>query len=188
MATSNPAAVLDAHFADHRAITLAHILPAVLFMILGPLQFVGSLRANYPAYHRWSGRVFLAASAIVGTTGLAMSFGKTIGGRDEKAATILFGTLFLASLIMALWYAIHRQFAEHREWMIRGYSIGLAVAAIRPIMGAFFAAAVARGHVPQPGQFFGTAFWIGFALQTIAAELWIRWSRGTAARVAEHRR
>ena len=178
---NNPAAALDAHFADHRALTLAHILPASLLMLLGPLQFASRIRSKHPRFHRWSGRVFLAASGIVGVTGLVMAFGKTIGGLDEKAAIILFGGFFLISLSKALWHAIHREFARHREWMIRAYAIGLAVAAIRPIMGAFFAAALLRGHTPEPSQFFGTAFWIGFALESIAAELWINYTRPSVA-------
>src|SRR5215467_13439372 len=125
----NPAAELDAHFASERALVLTHILPAMLFMVLGPLQFVRSLRSRYPQVHRWSGRIFLAASAVVGISGLSLAFGKTIGGLDEKAAITLFGTFFLISLAKALWHAFHREFAQHREWMIRGYAIGLAIAA-----------------------------------------------------------
>jgi len=64
-----------------------------------------------------------------------------------------------------------------REWMIRGYAIGLAVATIRPIMATFFAAALLQGHAPEPKEFFGTAFWIGFTLQTIAAEIWINYTK-----------
>jgi|SRR5579859_1302706 len=173
----NPAADLDAHFTSERALVLTHILPAMLFMVLGPLQFVRGLRSRYPQVHRWSGRIFLAASAVVGVSGLKLAFGKTIGGLDEKAAIALFGTLFLISLAKALWHALRREFARHREWMIRGYAIGLAVATIRPIMGTFFAAALMSGHKPQPAEFFGTAFWIGFTLQTIAAEIWINYSR-----------
>lgn len=176
----NPAAQLDAHFANHAALTLTHILPALLFLLLGPLQFVHRLRSKYPQFHRWSGRVFLAANAIVGVSGLAMAFGKTIGGVDEKAAIILFGTFFLISLAKALWHALRCEFAQHREWMIRGYAIGLAVATIRPIMATFFAAALLRGHTPEPKEFFGTAFWIGFTLQTIAAEIWINYTRPPA--------
>lgn len=96
---------------------------------------------------------------------------------DEKAAIALFGMFFLISLGKALWHALRREFAKHREWMIRGYAIGLAVAAIRPIMGGFFAAALMSGQAPQPKEFFGTAFWIGFTLQTIAAEIWINYTR-----------
>ena len=173
----NPAADLDAHFASERALVLTHILPAMLFMILGPLQFVRGLRSRYPQVHRWSGRVFLIASAVVGISGLKLSFGKTVGGLDEKAAIVIFGTFFLISLAKALWHALHREFAQHREWMIRGYAIGLAVATIRPIIGGFFAAALMIGHKPQPAEFFGTAFWIGFTLQTIAAEVWINYTR-----------
>jgi uncharacterized membrane protein len=176
-ARNNPAAEMDNAFANRRTLTLAHILPAMLFMVLGPLQFVRSLRSKYPQVHRWSGRIFLTASAVVGTTGLTLAFGKTIGGVDEKAAIALFGSFFL----IALAHALRREFDQHREWMIRGYAIGLAVATIRPIMGSFFAAALLRGHRPEPKEFFGAAFWIGFTLQMIAAEIWINYTRPTAA-------
>ena len=99
---NNPAGQLDAHFANHATLTLTHILPAMLFMVLGPLQFVRSLRSKYPQFHRWSGRIFLTASAVVGITGLTLAFGKTIGGVDEKAAITLFGTFFLIALAKAL--------------------------------------------------------------------------------------
>ena len=176
-ARNNPAADLDSHFAGQRSLVLAHILPAMLFMVLGPLQFVRGLRSAYPQVHRWSGRIFLIASAVVGVTGLTLAFGKTIGGVDEKAAILLFGSFFLIALAIALRHAMRREFAQHREWMIRGYAIGLAVATVRPIMGTFFAAAVLRGHRPVPHEFFGTAFWIGFTVQMIAAEIWINYTR-----------
>jgi uncharacterized membrane protein len=180
-ARNNPAAELDKSFADRRTLTLAHIVPGMLFMVLGPLQFVRGLRSKYPHVHRWCGRVFLTASAVVGVSGLTLAYGKTIGGVDEKAAISLFGSFFLIALAKALWHALRRQFAQHREWMIRGYAIGLAVATIRPIMGTFFAIAMLRGHRPDPHEFFGTAFWIGFTLQMIAAEIWINYARPEAA-------
>lgn len=180
-AMAAPAAAMDAHFARQRALTLAHVVPAMLFMILGPLQFVRRIRERHPAIHRWSGRIFLTASAVVGVTGLRMALGKTIGGLDEKAAIVLFGTFFLVALAKALRHAMRREFAQHREWMIRGYATGLAVATIRPIMGIFFAAAVLRGHIPEPREFFGVAFWIGFTVQAIVAEMWIGYTRRSQA-------
>jgi hypothetical protein len=47
-------------------------------------------------------------------------------------------------------------------------------------MATFFAAAVLRGHRPEPHQFFGTAFWIGFTLQMMAAEIWINYTKPSA--------
>lgn len=179
--SKNPAANVDAHFASEQILVLAHVLPAMLFMMLGPLQSVRGLRAKHPRFHRWSGRTFLASSAVVGITGLRLALGKTIGGLDEKAAILLFGTFFLIALAKAFWHALQREFVQHREWMIRGYAIGLAVAAIRPIVAMFFAASVLQAHKPHPEQFFGTAFWIGFTLQMIAAEIWINYTREPAA-------
>jgi uncharacterized membrane protein len=177
VAAKNPAASLDAHFADHRALTLTHILPGMLFMVLGPFQFIKRLRARYPRFHRWNGRIFLLASLVLGVAGLAMATGGTIGGWDEKAAIFVFGSFFLLALAKAFQQVLRRNFASHREWMIRGYAVGLAVAAIRPIMATFFATAALRGHTPEPQHFFGTAFWIGFILAALTAEIWIRHTR-----------
>src|SRR5260221_13423551 len=47
------AAALDAGFAAHRFLTLLHILPAALLIVLMPLQFVKRIRTQHPAWHRW---------------------------------------------------------------------------------------------------------------------------------------
>jgi hypothetical protein len=67
--------------------------------------------------------------------------------------------------------------------MIRAFAVGLAVATIRPIIGVFFATSRLTGLTPR--DFFGTAFWIGFVLQLIAAEVWINLTR-PAARNSYH--
>jgi cytochrome bd-type quinol oxidase subunit 1 len=78
----------------------------------------------------------------------------------------------LVALTRAFWLIRRREIALHREWMIRAFSIGLAVATIRPIMGIFFA--TSRLSELTPREFFGIAFWIGFTLHLMAAEAWIR--------------
>jgi hypothetical protein len=59
--------------------------------------------------------------------------------------------------------------------MIRAFSIGLAVATIRPIIAVFFATSPFSGLTPY--EFFGVGFWIGFALHFVVAEVWIQWTR-----------
>lgn len=160
-------------------------------------------RARYLGFHRLNGKIYIASAYIVGVSALIMSFVLSpIGGINQAAATILFAILFLISLSKAWWYKAdhrsaarraiishfrpkgnfhvdpeaenirHKQVALHREWMIRAFSIGLAIGTIRPIMVLFFAFS---GLPPQ--VFFGTAFWIGFTLHTLAAEIWINYSR-----------
>ena len=174
--SSNPRlaqlAALDDLFALHPILTLVHIVPGMLFMILGPLQFSSRIRARHLRWHRWSGRVFVVCGLVIGISALVMSFGMpAIGGVNQAAATTLFGTFFLFALSKAFWHVRRREVALHREWMIRAFSIGLAVAAIRPIIGVFFATSPLTGLTPR--EFFGIAFWIGFVLHLIAAEAWI---------------
>ena len=175
--TSNPAAArfakLDDLFAHYPILTLVHIVPGLLFMMLGPLQFSATLRARHLRWHRWSGRIFVVCGVVIGISALVMSFGMpAIGGLNQAAATTLFATFFLIALCKAFWHIRRREVAQHREWMIRAFSIGLAVATIRPIIGAFFATSRFSGLTPH--EFFGAGFWIGFVLHLIAAEAWIQ--------------
>ena len=171
-------APFDTGFGRHPIITYLHILPGLLFMILGPLQFIPGVIASYQRpSSRWSRRVFLAAAWIVGLSALFMPFMiAPIGGINEAAASMLFALLFLVSLGKTTWYQGNGNQRLYREWLIRAFAIGLAIATIRPIMGLFFAFS---GLPPQ--VFFGTAFWIGFTLHAIVAETWINYTRKLVA-------
>ena len=168
-------AELDAGFARHSLLTFVHILPGGLFLVLCPFQFVRRLRNRRPGLHRWMGRVIIILGLITGITALVMSPQMATGGVNEMAATMLFASIFLFALIKAFLSIRRGNVALHREWMIRAFATGLAVATVRPIMGVFFAT---RGitHL-TPHDFFGTAFWLGFTLQLIAAEIWINYTR-----------
>lgn len=178
---ANPVAAqfraLDDLFARYPLLTLIHIVPGLLFMILGPLQFSSTIRARHLAWHRWNGRIFLGCGAVVGITALVMSFSMpAIGGVNQAVATTLFGMFFLFALGRAFWLIRRGKIALHREWMIRAFAVGLAVATIRPIIGIFFATSRLTSLAPR--EFFGTAFWIGFVVQLMAAEAWIHATRG----------
>lgn len=179
-AASNPIAAqfaaLDAVFARYPVLTLVHILPGLLFMVLGPLQFSSTLRARHLQWHRWSGRVYLICSLIIGISALVMSVAMpSIGGLTQVVATTLFALLFLFALGKVYRHILRREIALHREWMIRAFAIGLAVATIRPIIGLFFATSRVSGLTSD--AFFGIAFWIGFVLHLIVAEVWICWTQ-----------
>jgi uncharacterized membrane protein len=174
--SSNPVAArfgaLDDLFAHYPILTLVHIVPGLLFMLLGPLQFSSTIRARHLRWHRINGRIFIICGVVIGISALVMSLGMpAIGGFNQAAATTLFATFFLFALCKAFWYIRRREVTQHREWMIRAFSVGLAVATIRPIIGMFFATSRFSGLTPH--EFFGIAFWIGFVLHLIAAEAWI---------------
>jgi hypothetical protein len=157
---------LDDAFASHTALTLAHILPALLFVVLVP--FIVFRSRNHPS---WIDRLFYPLGTVVGLTAYAMS-SYPIGGWTERSAVLLFDSLFLLSLARAFIYRSQANANLEGRWQLRAIAILLGIATTRPVMGVFFATARLTHLLPQ--QFFGIAFWIGFSINVLIFELWIR--------------
>lgn len=158
-------AALDNAFASHTALTLAHILPALFFVLLVPFIV---FRPNRELV--WAQRIFYPLGVIVGLTAYAMSL-YSVGGWTERSAVLLFDTLFLVSLGRAYVYGSHADNVRERRWQLRAIAILLGIATTRPVMGVFFVTARLTHLVPQ--QFFGIAFWIGFSINVLVFEFWI---------------
>jgi hypothetical protein len=157
---------LDDSVASHAALTLAHIIPGLFFVLLSPFVVF----SRFARLH-WPERILFPLGAIVGLTAYAMS-AFAIGGWIERSGVFFFDTLFLYSLARAF---AHRQRGEpllKRRWLLRSIAILLGIATTRPVMGAFFATSTATHLVPS--QFFGIAFWIGFSINTLVFEFWLR--------------
>src|SRR6266480_2509726 len=90
-ATSIPVAArfaaLDDLFAHYPILTLVHIAPGLLFMMLGPLQFSSTIRARHLRWHRWSGRIFVICGLVIGISALVMSFGISGGVKSHCTAS-----------------------------------------------------------------------------------------------------
>ena len=164
-------AALDATFASHAALTLAHILPALAFVVLAPFLYIQPF-----AEVTWPKRLLFPLGAVVGVTAYAMSK-YSIGGWLERSAVLLFNSLFLFSLFRA--WSLRREPA-HLRWLTRAIAILLGIATTRPVMGIFFATSRVTHLSPQ--HFFGIAFWIGFSINTLIVEVWLR-SRGGESQI-----
>jgi len=112
---ASPAAALDAGFARHMALTLLHILPGGLFLVLATMQFMPGIRHKHMQFHRWMGRVLVICGLIIGVSALVMSFTMDIGGPNETAATTLFAIVFLICLIKAYWHIRRKEVERPRE-------------------------------------------------------------------------
>jgi hypothetical protein len=161
---------LDAFFASHAALTLAHIIPALLFVLAIPLYYSRRF-ANASPTHPWIERSVFLLGATVGITAFAMS-SYAVGGWIERSAVLFFNSLFLYALLRSFLQLRHRNRSLSRRWMTRAIAILLGIATTRPVMGIFFATS-ALTHL-QPKDFFGVAFWIGFSINTLVVEVWLR--------------
>jgi len=161
-------AELDAAFASHAALTLAHILPALSFVLLTPFVYIRRF-----ARAAWPKRFLFPLGLVVGVTAYAMSR-YSVGGWVERSAVLLFNSLFLFSLFRA--WQLRREPALTLQWITRAIAILLGIATTRPVMGIFFA--TSRITHLSPKQFFGIAFWIGFSINTVIVELSLRSQQG----------
>ena len=157
---------LDNAFASHAGLTLAHIIPALLFVLVAPF-------AVFARFGRlqWPERILFPVGAVVALTAYAMS-AFAIGGWIERSAVFFFDTLFLYSLARAFWHRLRSEVVLKRRWLLRAIAVLLGIATTRPVMGVFFATSPTTHLVPR--QFFGIAFWIGFSINTLVFELWLR--------------
>ena len=165
-------AALDSYFAAYAALTYVHILCALVFVLLLPLLFWSRTRTSVTLQ-----RVIFPLGLIVGITAYAMS-AHAVGGWLERAAVLFFNTLFLFALYRAWSFARRNDRPHQQRWMLRAIAILLGIATTRPVMGVFFATSRLTHLTPQ--QFFGIAFWIGFSINTIVMELWLRTRARTA--------
>jgi hypothetical protein len=109
---------------------LTHLLVAPIALLVGPLQFMPSLRARHRQVHRIFGRVYVAACVIAGAGGLATALhasgGPIAGGGFAALAVCWIGTT------LGAWRAaVQRRLALHRLLMRLSYAMTFGAVTLR---------------------------------------------------------
>lgn len=105
-----------------------HVTCAILFSVVGALQFAPGFRRLKRGWHRAAGWLLAPCGLLVALTGLWMAHfypWPTGDGYLVYGERLVFGTAMLASLVIAPDAIRRRDFASHGAWMIRAYAIGL---------------------------------------------------------------
>jgi uncharacterized membrane protein len=112
-----------------------HALSGVLFGVLGPLQFVRTLRSRFGAVHRVAGRVFVLAAVVLALSGLSLLLQvESMTTSLLDAARGVFGLALLGAIMLGLAAARRRDFGGHRAWMIRAYAIGMGTGPVALVL------------------------------------------------------
>jgi uncharacterized membrane protein len=171
-----------AHYGLHwktRWWLVAHLGGGSLALLLGPFQFIRKLRTQYPQIHRWMGRTYLAGILVASIAAIYMCIYVTpIPGFG--VSLFFLDVAWLTTSSMALLAALCRQFAVHREWMIRSYVVtfGFVVFRLVQVINPF--------HLPN-GINAVTNGWLCWAVPLLFAEVTLQWRRtvGPLAKNAE---
>lgn len=149
------------------AIGLAHTIGGGVAAIIGPFQFLGSLRRRRPRVHVWLGRTYLVAVGLSGLAGLYLS----PGSLAANTLGIAFICLALAWLYTG-WQAYvtirRRDVMAHRRWMIRNFALTYAAVTLRIEMPILVVAGM------DPILALNVVGWTCWIPNLIAVEWWIR--------------
>jgi uncharacterized membrane protein len=166
---------IDAKFGANRALTLLHLAPGLLFMVLAPVQLVKTIRSRWPAVHRWNGRIVVTAGLVTLVPGLYFGVMLPLGGAAEAVIVGPVGIFFVACFWKAIAAIRRRDPATHREWMLRAIAIAFGISFERLVAGVLDLWLAPAG-VSTPNIFVASIF-IAWAICIGVTEWWIRSTR-----------
>jgi uncharacterized membrane protein YozB (DUF420 family) len=117
------------YYWPHRFRLVTHISGGIVALVCGTLQLWTGLRQRAMRFHRWTGRVYLAAAAV----GIVGAFLMAVYTKPRSFGISLMGlaTAWILTTGVA-WAAIVRGRVElHKEWMIRSYLVAFAFVTFR---------------------------------------------------------
>lgn len=159
--------------APHRAVPLVfvfHALAGSVVLISGIVQLNGDLRRKQRQAHRVMGYVYVGGVWISGVGGLWSALFFDVG----LAARIVFVTLailWVSATTLALLHIHQRRMAAHRAWMIRSFALSFFF-----VTAGLWVPALAATPVPHDIGY-PLANFLGWSLNLLVAELWIRHTR-----------
>jgi uncharacterized membrane protein len=134
---------------------VVHLTSAVVVILAGLLQLVPKVRELAPSLHRWNGRLYVVTAFAISLAGLYMTWIRgSVGDLVQHLGSSLMAVLIMVCAVMALRYALARDFKTHRRWALRLYVVVSASLFIR----AVFFLSVLLNHGPfgfDPATFSG---------------------------------
>lgn len=180
-ATLNPAnsrIELNENFPFFYTVLVLHIGTALFALVSGLFQFSDRFRTRFPARHRVLGRIYVVSVMVSGCLGLVIT--AYIDNFTKAMAFLTLSLLWLFTSWKGFRYAVSKQFAEHRIWMIRSYAMTLVAISARlivPLCMLLYAAM--RGfHLPEGGtrqmvaDILEVNIWIGLLINFCLVE-WV---------------
>jgi uncharacterized membrane protein len=166
---------LAASFAARPTLVMVHTLFGPIALVLG---LINLLPAHQPPVrtrsHRNAGRVYIGATLLLGTAGLALSL-HAAGGPGARLGFCLLALATLGTACMGFWRIRNGDVRRHREWMVRSYACIFGAVTLRLWMPILM---MANGGEFPPA--YRVVAWLSWVPNLAFAEWTIRRGRGRA--------
>jgi hypothetical protein len=104
-----------------------HALAAGIIAFGGALQLLPQVRARFPRFHRWNGRVFLLTALTLSVGGLYLVWVRGTGQSLTHNLAITGNAAAILGCAALSWRtAVTRKLAAHRRWAMRLYLVSNA--------------------------------------------------------------
>ncbi|GHO47403.1 DUF2306 domain-containing protein [Ktedonospora formicarum] len=158
---------------SHFVVLALHGLTGGLALLLGPFQFVASIRTRAPIIHRLIGRVYLL-SVMLGSIFACFSALVSTSGFVAQASFLFLAVIWCYSAVQAYVSIRRGQIQLHRLWMIRNYALTFSAVALRLwLVGGIVYLKITTGNVPEPvtsTDIYASGTWISWIVSLIIAE------------------
>jgi uncharacterized membrane protein len=152
----------------YRILFFTHVFSAIFALIAGFSQFSKWFLKKYPAWHRKLGWLYVSVIILLAApSGFGIGLYAN-GGLSSRLAFCLLAVLWILFTVIAVYYAIKKQFAKHKQWMWRSFTLTLSAITLR----AWKFILVALFH-PKPMDVYQLVAWLGWVLNLVLVECWI---------------
>jgi uncharacterized membrane protein len=127
------------HYEPFKWWLLPHGIAGFCALVLAPMQFAEGLRRRHTVVHRTMGTIYVISVFVLAPLGLYIQYMDEAQGaaRSFTIETMIQSSTLMITTGIGCYFALKRQFAYHRQWMIRSYAVALAFLEIRLILGVF---------------------------------------------------
>ncbi|PEQ60112.1 hypothetical protein CN470_19795 [Bacillus cereus] len=146
-----------------------HITTSIVALVIGPFTLSTKFRDRNINRHRIVGRIYMVGILLGGVSGLYLSFYAT-GGLVAKLGFGLLSILWLASAYQALHRVKNKKIKEHRNWMIRNYSLTFGAVTLRIWLPLF----IVLFGIERFEFSYAIIAWLAWVPNLILAEFFIR--------------
>lgn len=146
-----------------------HITTSIVALVIGPFTLSTKFRERNINRHRIIGRIYMVGILLGGFSGLYLSFYAT-GGLVAKLGFGLLSVFWLTSAYQALNRVKNKKIKDHRNWMIRNYSLTFGAVTLRIWLPLF----IVLFGIERFELSYAIIAWLAWVPNLIVAELFIR--------------